>query len=168
MADFHKVGGITPKAVIYKSESHKLHQAFNVKSGDTVVAGQPVVLNDDGTISPYKGTGIYLGVAVNYSKYPVYPPEDVNKPQVTVMMEGFAVIHGIVKTTNVTKCGFVNPDGTLDESGIYPNYIPVAEDYLNAKGTVADTTFTGQPIPEVHFIAITKGNIGDIIRILVR
>ena len=160
MADFHKVGGITPKAVIYKSESHKLHQAFNVKSGDTVVAGQPVVLNDDGTISPYKGTGIYLGVAVNYSKYPVYPPEDVNSPQVTVMMEGFAVIHGIVKTTNVTKCGFVNPDGTLDESGIYPNYTPVAENYLNAN--------TGQPIPEVHFIAITKGNMGDIIRILVR
>lgn len=160
MADFHKVGGITPKAVIYKSESHKLHQAFNVKNGDTVVAGQPVVLNDDGTISPYKGTGIYLGVAVNYSKYPVYPPEDINTPQVTVMMEGFAVIHGIVKTTNVTKCGFVNPDGTLDESGIYPNYTPVAEDYLNAN--------TGQPIPEVHFIAITKGNTGDIIRILVR
>lgn len=160
MTDFHKVGGITPKAVIYKSESHKLHQAFNVKNGDTVVAGQPVVLNDDGTISPYKGTGIYLGVAVNYSKYPVYPPEDINNPQVTVMMEGFAVIHGIVKTTNVTKCGFVNPDGTLDESGIYPNYTPVAEDYLNAN--------TGQPIPEVHFIAITKGNTGDIIRILVR
>lgn len=160
MADFHKVGGITPKAVIYKSESHKLHQAFNVKNGDTVVAGQPVVLNEDGTISPYKGTGIYLGVAVNYSKYPVYPPEDINNPQVTVMMEGFAVIHGIVKTTNVTKCGFVNPDGTLDESGIYPNYTPVAEDYLNAN--------TGQPIPEVHFIAITNGNTGDIIRILVR
>lgn len=160
MADFHKVGGITPKAVIYKSESHKLHQAFNVKNGDTVVAGQPVVLNDDGTISPYKGTGIYLGVAVNYSKYPVYPPEDINNPQVTVMMEGFAIIHGIVKTTNVTKCGFVNPDGTLDESGIYPNYTPVSEDYLNAN--------TGQPIPEVHFIAITKGNTGDIIRILVR
>ena len=168
MTDFHKVGGITPKAVIYKSESHKLHQAFNVKNGDTVVAGQPVVLNDDGTISPYKGTGIYLGVAVNYSKYPVYPPENVNNPQVTVMMEGFAVIHGIVKTTNVTKCGFVNPDGTLDESGIYPNYTPVAEDYLNAKGSVSDSIFTGQPIPEVHFIAITKGNTGDIIRILVR
>lgn len=168
MADFHKVGGITPKAVIYKSESHKLHQAFHVKNGDTVVAGQPVVLNDDGTISPYKGTGIYLGVAVNYSKYPVYPPEDINNPQVTVMMEGFAVIHGIVKTTNVTKCGFINPDGTLDESGIYPNYTPVAEDYLNAKGSVSDSTFTGQPIPEAHFIAITKGNTGDIIRILVR
>lgn len=28
MADLHKVGSRTPQAVIYKSESHKLHQAF--------------------------------------------------------------------------------------------------------------------------------------------
>ena len=55
MADLHKVGGRTPQAVIYKSESHKLHQAFPVKSGDTIVQGQPVKLNDDGTISPYTG-----------------------------------------------------------------------------------------------------------------
>lgn len=42
MADLHKVGSRTPQAVIYKSESHKLHQAFPVKKGDTIVQGQPV------------------------------------------------------------------------------------------------------------------------------
>ena len=36
MADLHKVGSRTPQAVIYKSESHKLHQAFPVKKGDTI------------------------------------------------------------------------------------------------------------------------------------
>ena len=75
MADLHKVGGRTPQAVIYKSESHKLHQAFPVKDGDTIVQGQPVKLNTDGTISPYTGDEgeVYLGIAVNYSKYHAYP-----------------------------------------------------------------------------------------------
>ena len=39
MADLHKVGSRTPQAVIYKSESHKLHQAFPVKKGDTMDNG---------------------------------------------------------------------------------------------------------------------------------
>ena len=55
MADLHKVGSRTPQAVIYKSESHKLHQAFPVKKDDIIVQGQPVKLNNDGTISPYTG-----------------------------------------------------------------------------------------------------------------
>lgn len=98
MADLHKVGGRTPQAVIYKSESHKLHQAFPVKDGDTIVQGQPVKLNTDGTISPYTGAEgeVYLGIAVNYSKYPAYPATAAGV-EVTVMMEGFAVIHGIAR-----------------------------------------------------------------------
>lgn len=55
MAALHTVGGRTPQAVVYKSESHKLHQAFPVKKGDTIVQGQAVKLNEDGTISPYTG-----------------------------------------------------------------------------------------------------------------
>ena len=35
-------GERTPRAVIYKSESHKLHQAFNVKAGEKIVQGMPV------------------------------------------------------------------------------------------------------------------------------
>lgn len=151
MADLHKVGGRTPQAVIYKSESHKLHQAFPVKSGETIVHGQPVKLNTNGTISPYTGNEgeVYLGIAVNYSKYPAYPATAAGV-EVTVMMEGFAVIHGIVKANNITETGYVKTDGTLDASGTYPNFSP------SVKGA------------ETKFIAINTAEVDDLVQILVK
>lgn len=150
MADLHKVGGRTPNAVIYKSESHKLHQAFPVKEGDTIVQGQPVKLNNDGTISPYTGAEgeIYLGIAVNYSKYPCYPPTEQG-PEVTVMVEGFSVVHGIAKAA-ITTTGYVQTDGTLDATGVYPNYSPSA---ANA---------------ETHFIALNIAEADELVQILVK
>lgn len=150
MADLHKVGGQTLQAVIYKSESHKLHQAFPVKDGDTIVHGQPVKLNNDGTISPYTGdkSEVYLGIAVNYSKYPAYPAMAA-WVEVTVMMEGFAVIHGIAKD-NITETGYVHTDGTLDASGTYPNFSP------SAGGA------------ETKFIAINTAVVDDLVQILVK
>lgn len=152
MADLVKVGAKTPQAVIYKSESHKLHQSFVVKKGQTVVKGQPVKLNtDDGTISPYTGAEgeVYLGIAVNYSKYPCYPPHEAGAAEVTVMVEAFAVIHGIAKEA-VTTVGFVSTDGTLDDTGTYPNFKPAT------------------PSTETKFIAINTAEIGELVRILVR
>ena len=150
MADLHKVGGRTPQAVIYKSESHKLHQAFPVKDGDTIVQGQPVKLNTDGTISPYTGAEgeVYLGIAVNYSKYPAYPATAAGV-EVTVMMEGFAVIHGIAKD-EITKTGYVRTTGTLDASGTYPNFSP------------------SQSGAETKFIAINMAEVDDLVQILVK
>lgn len=150
MADLHKVGGRTPKAVIYKSESHKLHQAFPVKDGDTLVQGQLVKLNTDGTISPYTGAEgeVYLGIAVNYSKYPAYPATAAGV-EVTVMMEGFAVIHGIAKA-EITTTGYVQTDGTLDASGTYPNFSP------STSGA------------ETKFIAINVAEVDDLVQILVK
>lgn len=150
MADLHKVGGRTPQAVIYKSESHKLHQAFPVKNGHTIVQGQPVKLNTDGTISPYTGAEgeVYLGIAVNYSKYPAYPATAA-VVEVTVMMEGFAVIHGIAKVDITT--GYVQTDGTLDASGTYPNFSP-------SKTEGAET----------KFIAINAADADDLVQILVK
>ena len=150
MADLHKVGGRTPQAVIYKSESHKLHQAFPVKDGGTIVQGQPVKLNTDGTISPYTGAEgeVYLGIAVNYSKYPAYPATAAGV-EVTVMMEGFAVIHGIAKA-EITKTGYVQTDGTLDASGTYPNFSPSVSD------------------AETKFIAINVAEVDDLVQILVK
>jgi hypothetical protein len=150
MADLHKVGERTPQAVIYKSESHKLHQAFPVKKGDTIVQGQPVKLNTDGTISPYTGVEgeVYLGIAVNYSKYHAYPATAAGV-EVTVMMEGFAVIHGIAKA-EITTTGYVQTDGTLDASGTYPNFSPS----------------TGGA--ETKFIAINVAEVDDLIQILVK
>lgn len=149
MADLHKVGGRTPQAVIYKSESHKLHQAFPVKNGDTIVQGQPVKLNTDGTISPYTGVEgeVYLGIAVNYSKYPAYPAMAAGV-EVTVMMEGFAVIHGIAKADTTT--GYVQTDGTLDASGTYPNFSP------SVSGA------------ETQFIAINLAEVDELVQILVK
>ena len=153
MADLHKVGGRTHQAVIYKSESHKLHQAFPVKNGDTIVQGQPVKLNNNGTISPYtgsKGEGegeVYLGIAVNYSKYPAYPATAAGV-EVTVMMEGFAVIHGIAKAKITT--GYVQTDGTLDNSDTYPNFSPSADG------------------AETKFIAINGADVDDLVQILVK
>ena len=149
MADLHKVGGRTPQAVIYKSESHKLHQAFPVKKGDTIVQGQPVKLNDDGTISPYTGIEgeVYLGIAVNYSKYPAYPATAAGV-EVTVMIEGFAVIHGIASVKITT--GYVQTDGTLDASGTYPNFSP------SKSGA------------ETKFIAINVAEVDDLVQILVK
>ena len=150
MADLHKVGGRTPQAVIYKSESHKLHQAFQVKNGVTIVQGQPVKLNDNGTISPYTGVKdeVYLGIAVNYNKYHAYPATAAGV-EVTVMMEGFAVIHGIAKA-EITKTGYVQTDGTLDASGTYPNFSP------SASGA------------ETKFIAINVAEVDDLVQILVK
>lgn len=149
MADLHKVGGRTPQAVIYKSESHKLHQAFPVNDGDIIVQGQPVKLNTDGTISPYTGIEgeVYLGIAVNYSKYPAYPATAVGV-EVTVMMEGFAVIHGIAKGS--IKTTYVRTDGTLDASSTYPNFLPSESD------------------AETKFIAINVADVGDLVQILVK
>ena len=150
MADLHKVGGRTPQAVIYKSESHKLHQAFQVNSGDTIVQGQPVKLNKNGTISPYTGAAddMYLGIAVNYSKYPAYPATAAGV-EVTVMVEAFAIIHGIAKE-KITNTGYVKTDGTLDASGTYTNFQSSDE---NA---------------ETKFIAINLAEAGDPIQILVK
>lgn len=150
MADLHKVGGRTLQAVIYKSESHKLHQTFPVKDGDTIVQGQPVKLNTDGTISPYTGAEeeVYLGIAVNYSEYPAYPAMAA-WVEVTVMMEGFAVIHGIAKA-EIKTTGYVQTDGTLDASGTYPNF---------------SSSVSGA---ETKFIAINKAEVDDLVQILVK
>ena len=126
MADLHKVGSRTPQAVIYKSESHKLHQAFPVKKGDIIVQGQPVKLNNDGTISPYTGAEgeMYIGIAIGYSQHPAYPPTAAGA-EVTVMVQGYTVIHGIAKQ-EVATTGYVQTEGTLDDSGIFPYYSPSA------------------------------------------
>ena len=135
------VGVKTPQAVIYKSESHKLHQAFVVKESETIIQGQPVMLNADGTISPYVGEGVYLGIAMTDSVYPAYSGNEV-----TVMVEGFAVVYGLSR--NNVDAGYVAPEA-LSEGDMYVHY----------------ATSEG----ESHFIALNKATEGDdLIQVLVR
>lgn len=141
-----KVGQKTPRVVIYKSESHKLHQAFGVKAEATIVKGMPVALESDGTISPYKGTGVYLGIAVTDSVNPAYQAQRGYPVEVTVMMEGFAIVNGAAKAS--LDAGYVTTDGTLT-NGRFTNYA------------------TSEA--ETKFIALNNADAqGDLIQVLVK
>lgn len=113
-----KVGTPTTEAVIHKSESYKLHQAFPVKSGQTIIQGQPVALNTDGTIQPYYGTGVFLGIAVTNSEYPTYPATDLGV-EVTVMVQAYAIVYGLAQAA--LDAGPVVPV-SLSEDSIYVTY----------------------------------------------
>lgn len=98
MADFTKFGGTTPRVVIYKSESHKLHQAFPVKAPVKIYAGNPVAITADGTIEllTKDNEGNYLGIAVTDNNNPAYKGSANAGPvEVTVAVQGFMIINAI-------------------------------------------------------------------------
>lgn len=107
-------GERTPRAVIYKSESHKLHQAFNVKAGEKIVQGMPVALNKEGLIYPCTDTAtqVYLGVAVTDNVNPAYQPQRNFPVEVTVAMEGYMICNWVSNENNI-GAGYVTPDGEL-------------------------------------------------------
>lgn len=106
-------GERTPRAVIYKSESHKLHQAFNVKAGEKIVQGMPVALNEDGLIYPCidPSTQVYLGVAVTDNVNPAYQPQRNFLVEVTVAVEGYMICNWV--SNKPIKAGYVIPNGAL-------------------------------------------------------
>lgn len=98
MADFTKFGGTTPRVVIYKSESHKLHQAFLVKDSVKIYAGNPVAITPEGTIELLtKGKEAnYLGIAVTDNINPAYKESaNAGLVEVTVAVQGFMIINAI-------------------------------------------------------------------------
>lgn len=98
MADFTKFGGTTPRVVIYKSESHKLHQAFPVKAPVKIYAGNPVAITADGTIEllTQANEANYLGIAVTDNINPAYKESANAGPvEVTVAVQGFMIINAI-------------------------------------------------------------------------
>ena len=98
MADFTKFGGTTPRVVIYKSESHKLHQAFPVKASVRIYAGNPVAITTDGTIELLTNSNEanYLGIAVTDNINPAYKESANAGPvEVTVAVQGFMIINAI-------------------------------------------------------------------------
>lgn len=106
-------GERTPRAVIYKSESHKLHQAFNVKAGEKIVQGMPVALNEDGLIYSCTdpSTQVYLGVAVTDNVNPAYQPQRNFPVEVTVAVEGYMICNWV--SNEVIEAGYVTPNGEL-------------------------------------------------------
>lgn len=98
MADFTKFGGTTPRVAIYKSESHKLHQAFPVKASVKIYAGNPVAITADGTIEllTKDNEANYLGIAVTDNNNPAYKESANAGPvEVTVAVQGFMIINAI-------------------------------------------------------------------------
>ena len=98
MADFTKFGGTTPRVVIYKSESHKLHQAFPVKASVKIYAGNPVAITPEGTIEllTKDNEANYLGIAVTDNINPAYKESANAGPvEVTVAVQGFMIINAI-------------------------------------------------------------------------
>lgn len=147
-------GEKTPRAIIYKHESHKLHQSFAVKVNDSVVEtilqGQPVKLNSDGTISKYTGASgeIYLGIAVTDSPTPAYAAQRGYPIEVTVMVQGFCI------------CNWVAT------AAITPGYVTVNGTYLNdyyPKATQAGSNVV------TNFIALNSASAAnDVIQVLVK
>lgn len=142
------MGEQTPKVVIFKSESHKLCEAFNVAEGKTIIKGMAVALNEDGNITPFTGAAgeVYLGIAITDNVNPAYRAQRNFPVEVTVMVEAFAVVHKV--SNGEVKPGYVKPTGTV----INKMYEEVA-----------------QSITETKFISIDAADdANQILRVLVR
>lgn len=150
-------GEKTPRAVIYKSESHKLHQAFCVKDGETILQGMPVALREDGLIEPYTESGliepytesiqVYIGVAVTDNVNPAYQAQNKFPVEVTVAVEGYMICNWVSNAADL-KAGYVIPSGDL----------------LNGRFVKADQSPDATP-----FIAITPADeANEVIQVLIK
>ena len=110
-------------------------------------------MNTDGTIQAYFGTGIYLGIAVTDTQYTAYPVGE-KIPEVTVMVEAFAIVYGVAGEKMPT-CGAVLPN-KLDEDSIYVTYMLDDEE--------ASTTKANPKFVNLN----TAAAINDLIAVMVR
>lgn len=142
------LGTKTKKAVIYKHESHKLHQAFSVKEAEesTIDAGNPVMLNTDGTISNYNGTGLFVGIAMTPGDANVYPPSTLGK-EITVAVRGYMVVRAVANAP-IEATAYLEP--------VEPH---ATEPYFTYKAAAAG---------ETKFVALSMAAAaGDLIEILI-
>lgn len=148
MADFTKFGGTTPRAVIYKSESHKLHQAFPVKASVKIYAGNPVAIAPDGTIEllTKDNEANYLGIAVTDNINPAYKESANAGPvEVTVAVQGFMIINAI-------------SEAALNAG---PVEIGTGMDAINHFTKFKTFTQTAAATHPVNFISLTKASAKD-------
>lgn len=150
MADFTKWGDRTSRVVVYKSESQKLHQAFNVKAGEQIYAGNPVCIHTDGTITKFTVANAknYVGIAITDSINSAYKESRNAGPiEVTVAVVGYAIVNGTSK--GALSAGVVEPDGTMDSTKRFSNY--------QTMGTSGES----------HFIALNEAaEAGELIQVL--
>lgn len=150
MADFTKFGGTTPRVVIYKSESHKLHQAFPVKASVKIYAGNPVAITTDGTIEllTKDNEANYLGIAVTDNINPAYKESANAGPvEVTVAVQGFMIINAI--SEGALDAGPVEIGTGMDATNHFTKFKTF---------TQADAASATRP---VNFISLTKASAKD-------
>ena len=150
MADFTKFGGTTPRVVIYKSESHKLHQAFPVKASVKIYAGNPVAITTDGTIEllTKDNEANYLGIAVTDNNNPAYKESANAGPvEVTVAVQGFMIINAISEAA--LNAGPVEIGTGMDATNHFTKFKTFTQ------AGAADAT---RP---VNFISLTKASAKD-------
>lgn len=150
MADFTKFGGTTPRVVIYKSESHKLHQAFPVKASVKIYAGNPVAITIDGTIEllTKDNEANYLGIAVTDNINPAYKESANAGPvEVTVAVQGFMIINAISEAA--LNAGPVEIGTGMDAT----NHFTKFKTFTQAAGAAATRP--------VNFISLTKASAKD-------
>lgn len=149
MADFTKFEGTTPRVVIYKSESHKLHQAFPVKASVRIYAGNPVAITADGTIELLtKGNEAnYLGIAVTDNINPAYKESANAGPvEVTVAVQGFMIINAISAEATL-NAGPVEIGTGMDDTNHFTKF-----------KTFTPADAATRP---VNFISLTKASAKD-------
>lgn len=151
MADFTKFGGTTPRVVIYKSESHKLHQAFLVKDPvKKIYAGNPVAITDDGTIEllTKANEANYLGIAVTDNNNPAYKESANAGPvEVTVAVQGFMIINAISEAA--LDAGPVEIGTGMDDTNHFTKFKTFTQGGADA---------ATRP---VNFISLTKASVKD-------
>lgn len=150
MADFTKFGGTTPQVVIYKSESHKLHQAFPVKASVKIYAGNPVAITIDGTIEllTKDNEANYLGIAVTDNNNPAYKESANAGPvEVTVAVQGFMIINAISEAA--LNAGPVEIGTGMDAT----NHFTKFKTFTQAGADAATSP--------VNFISLTKASAKD-------
>lgn len=149
MADFTKFGGTTPRVVIYKSESHKLHQSFPVKASVTIYAGNPVAITADGTIEllTEANEANYLGIAVTDNNNPAYKESANAGPvEVTVAVQGFMIINAI-SAEAALNAGPVEIDTGMDATNHFTKF--------------KTSTQAAAATRPVNFISLTKASAED-------
>ena len=150
MADFTKFGGTTPRVVIYKSESHKLHQAFPVKASVKIYAGNPVAITTDGTIELLTDANEanYLGIAVTDNTNPAYKESANAGPvEVTVAVQGSMIINAISEAA--LNAGPVEIGTGMDDT----NHFTKFKTFTQAGADAATRP--------VNFISLTKASAKD-------
>lgn len=83
-------GQSTRPTILLKTESHKLHEEFEVQAGSTIRYSQPVKLNTDGTVSPLEAgdnRNLCIGYSIHNSDQNIY-----GNGRVTVALKGYTKI----------------------------------------------------------------------------